>query len=64
VEAEKLEVVNLDFGKNLTSIVEFDGNYFSDELNFNGHQIYFVIPPNENIAPSNVILFELIWLSS
>jgi len=34
------------------------------EINFNGHQIYFIMPPDIELMPSNVILFELIYLSS
>jgi len=56
--------VLIDFGKQHTRIVEFEGEYFSDELNFEGYKLYFVIPPNAELSPSNVILFELIWLSS
>ena len=29
-----------------------------------GHQIYFVIPPDLELVPSNVMIFELIYLSS
>ena len=58
------EIVKLDFGKQYTKLAEFDGNYFSEDLNFQGDRIYFVIPPDIQLLPSNVLLFELIWLSS
>ena len=33
-------------------------------MNYDGHKIYFVVPPNLYLAPSNVLIFELIWASS
>lgn len=33
-------------------------------MNFNGHKIYFVVPPNLYLVPSNTIIFELVYLSS
>jgi hypothetical protein len=58
------EKVWIDFGKQHTKLVEYDGEYSSEEMNFDGHKIYFIIPPNLYLEPSNVIIFELIWLSS
>ena len=34
------------------------------ELNFKGHQIYFIMPPDIELLPSNVMIFELVYLSS
>ena len=34
------------------------------ELNFQAHQIYFVLPPDLELQPSNVIIFELVYLSN
>jgi hypothetical protein len=45
-------------------LVDFAGNHDSDDLNFDGYKMYFIVPPNLYLEPSNVILFELIWLSS
>jgi hypothetical protein len=33
-------------------------------MNFDGYKMYFIVPPNLYLEPSNVILFELIWMSS
>jgi hypothetical protein len=33
-------------------------------LNFDGYKMYFIVPPNLYLEPSNVIIFELIWMSS
>ena len=54
----------MDFGKQHTKLVEFDGNCDSNEMKFNGHKIYFIVPPNLYLVPSNVIIFEVVWLSS
>jgi len=56
--------VLLDFGKQYTKLVNHEGEADSDELNFDGHKIYFLVPPNLYLEPSNVIIFELIWVSS
>jgi hypothetical protein len=58
------EKVLIDFGKQHTKLVEFAGAYFSEDLNFEGHKIYFVVPHPLQLAPSNVLFFELLWLSS
>ncbi len=44
--------------------MEFEGEYNSEELDFEGHKIYFIVPPDLYLVPSNVLIFELIWLSS
>ncbi len=61
---EKVEKVVLDFGKQYTKLVEHSGEPNSDELNFEGHKIYYLVPPNLYLEPCNVIIFELVWVSS
>lgn len=39
-----MEKVLIDFGKQHTKLVDFSGAYFSEDLNFGGHKIYFVVP--------------------
>ena len=33
-------------------------------MNFNGHKLYYMLPPSLSLLPSNVILFEIVYLSS
>jgi hypothetical protein len=61
---ENVEKVLIDFGKQYTKLVHFDAQPDSDEMNYDGYKMYFIVPPNLYLEPSNVILFELIWLSS
>eukprot|EP00347_Sterkiella_histriomuscorum_P020652 403336985 len=63
-ENQNLEKVWIDFGKQHTKLIDFEASHDSEEMNFNGHKIYFVVPPNMYLQPSNVLIFELIWLSS
>lgn len=56
--------MNIDFSKQYTKLVEFDGEPDSNDLNFDGYKMYFIVPPNLYLEPSNVIIFELIWMSS
>ena len=33
-------------------------------MDFNGHKLYYMLPPTSELAPSNVLIFELVYLSS
>ena len=33
-------------------------------MDFNGHKLYYMLPPSLSLLPSNVILFEIVYLSS
>ena len=61
---ENVEKVLIDFGKQYTKLVHFDGNHNSEEMDYEGYKMYFIVPPNLYLEPSNVIIFELVWLSS
>ena len=61
---EHVEKVLLDFGKQYTKLVHFDAEADSNELAFEAHKMYFVVPPNLYLEPSNVVVFELVWMSS
>ena len=39
-------------------------NNRESELNFKAHQIYFIMPPESELLPSNVLIFELVFLSN
>ena len=41
----------------------YDAENREKEINFKAHQIYFVLPPDPELLPSNVIIFELVNLS-
>ena len=63
-----IEQVWIDFGKQHTKIRSYDPFAAVDadagEIDFNGHQIYFIMPPHGELLPSNVMVFELVFLSS
>jgi hypothetical protein len=42
---------------------DFDGKYDSEELMFD-NDILFLIPPDKDLRPSNIIMFEVIMLAS
>ena len=33
-------------------------------MDFNGHKLYYMLPPRSSLAPSNVIISEIVYLSS
>ena len=33
-------------------------------MNFDGHKMYYMLPPSQSLQPSNVIFFEIVFLSS
>ena len=33
-------------------------------MDFNGHKLYYMLPPTDQLAPSNVIIFEMVYLSA
>ena len=67
-ENEKMvERVWIDFCKQNTKVQHynpFDKQFREGELHFGGHQIYFILPSDQELNPANIVLFELIFLSS
>ena len=61
LETEKVWV---DFGKANTNVHRYNALTCNSELNFEGHKLYYMLPPSINLIPSNIILFELLYLSS
>jgi len=63
-----VEQVWIDFGKQNTKIYQYDPDDEEKnpdgELSFGGHQIYFIMPPDVELIPSNVMIFELLYLSN
>ena len=33
-------------------------------MDFGGHKLYYMLPPSLSLLPSNVIMFEIVYLSS
>jgi len=44
-------------------VLRFDPSK-NPNMNFNGHKLYYMLPPSMSLLPSNVIMFELVYLSS
>jgi len=58
------EKVWIDFGKANTNVHRYNALTSHSELNFEGHKLYYMLPPSMDLIPSNIILFELLFLSS
>lgn len=56
------EKVWVDFSKGTTNVVNHDPHH-TPNMNFNAHKMYFMLPPASVMQPSNVLLFELVFLS-
>jgi hypothetical protein len=67
-DTKNVEQVWVDFGKQHTKVHNYDPydleNNREQEINFKAHQIYFCLPPDHDMNPSNVLLFELVFLSN
>lgn len=59
---KKAEKIWLDFGKGTTNVVSYNP-MVSTNINFNAHKLYYMLPPKSKLQPSNVLLFELVYLS-
>ena len=57
------EKVWIDFGKVNSNVLRYDP-VKKAEMSFAGHKLYYMLPPNLALLPSNVIIFELVYLSS
>jgi len=53
----------LDFGKINTNIIKYDP-VKKAQIDYNNHKMYFMLPPSVDLLPSNIICFELVYLSS
>lgn len=58
------EKVWIDFGKANTNVKRYNPMTCASELNFEGHKLYYMLPPSLELIPSNIIIFELLYLSS
>ena len=62
-KGQETEKVWIDFGKVNSNVLRFDPSK-NPNMNFNGHKLYYMLPPSMSLLPSNVIMFELVYLSS
>lgn len=58
------EKVWIDFGKANTNVRRYNALTCDSELNYEGHKLYYMLPPSLDLIPSNIIIFELVYLSS
>lgn len=61
-DGQKTEKVWIDFGKVTTNVIKYDP-FIRENMHLNGHRMYFMLPPALDLQPSNVILFEMVYLS-
>ena len=59
---KKTEKIWLDFGKVTTNVIKYDP-MVRENIHLNGHRMYFMLPPALDLQPSNIIMFELVYLS-
>ena len=59
---KKTEKIWLDFGKVTTNVIKYDP-IVRENIHLNGHRMYFMLPPALDLQPSNIIMFELVYLS-
>jgi len=57
------EKVWIDFGKVNSNVMRYDPERKS-QLDFDGHKLYYMLPPSVFLKPSNVVVFEIVNLSS
>ena len=57
------EKVWIDFGKVNSNVLRYDP-IKKDQMDFHGHKLYYMLPPSLSLLPSNVIAFEIVYLSS
>jgi|694.fasta_scaffold103295_2 hypothetical protein len=62
-KGKNVDKVWLDFGKINTNIIYYDP-IIKANIDYNGHKMYFMLPPSLELQPSQVIMFELVYLSS
>jgi len=62
-KGQDTEKVWIDFGKVNSNVLRFEPQK-NPNMDFNGHKLYYMLPPSMNLLPSNVIMFEIVYLSS
>ena len=62
-KGHETEKVWIDFGKINSNVLRFNQSK-NPNMDFNGHKLYYMMPPSLNLLPSNIIMFEIVYLSS
>ena len=62
-KGHETEKVWIDFGKINSNVLRFN-QAKNPNMDFNGHKLYYMMPPSLNLLPSNIIMFEIVYLSS
>lgn len=62
-KGQDTEKVWIDFGKINSNVLRFDPRK-NPNMDFNGHKLYYMLPPSLSLLPSNIIMFEIVYLSS
>jgi len=62
-KGQETEKVWIDFGKQNSNVMRYDPET-KPQLDFNGHRLYYMLPPSHFLKPANVVFFEIINLSS
>jgi hypothetical protein len=62
-KGKEIEKVWLDFGKVNSNVIRYDP-FEAQQIDFNGHKLYFMLPPSSALNPANVLMFEILYLSS
>ena len=62
-KGQETERVWIDFGKVNSNVLRFD-TARNPNMDFLGHKLYYMLPPTQSLLPSNVVIFELVYLSS
>ena len=62
-KGHETEKVWIDFGKINSNVLRFNQSK-NPNMDFNGHKLYYMMPPSLSLLPSNIIMFEIVYLSS
>lgn len=62
-KGQDTEKVWIDFGKVNSNVLRFDPQK-NPNMDFAGHKLYYMLPPSLGLLPSNIIMFEIVYLSS
>ena len=62
-KGQDTEKVWIDFGKINSNVLRFDPKKNAN-MDFGGHKLYYMLPPSLSLLPSNIIMFEIVYLSS
>jgi hypothetical protein len=62
-KGQDTEKVWIDFGKVNSNVLRFDPSK-NPNMDFGGHKLYYMLPPSLSLLPSNIIMFEIVYLSS